>query len=61
MIVLLTVGSGQLVSVSRGGNRFGFAGVKEAQVEAVKLGVNQLGRYGGGVLIGYGTGAIFNS
>ena len=47
MIVLLTVGSGQLTSVYRRGNYFGFAGVKEAQVEAVKLEVNQLGWYGG--------------
>ena len=45
--MLLTVGSSQLVSVSRGGNRFGFAGVKEAQVDAVKLGVKQLGCHGG--------------
>ena len=45
--MLLTVSSGQLVSVSRGGDYFGFAGVKEAQVEAVNLGVKQLGCYGG--------------
>ena len=47
MVVLLTVGSGQLTSVYGGGNYFEFAGVKEAEVEAVKLEVNQLGWYGG--------------
>ena len=45
--MLLTVSSGQLVSVSGGGDYFGFAGVKEAQVEAVNLGVKQLGCHGG--------------
>ena len=45
--MLLTVSSGQLVSVSRGGDYFRFAGVKEAQVEAVNLGVKQLGCHGG--------------
>ena len=47
MVVLLTVGSGQLTSVYGGGNYFEFAGVNEAEVEADKLEVNQLGWYGG--------------
>ena len=33
MVVLLTVGSGQLTSVYGGGNYFEFAGVKEAEVD----------------------------
>ena len=33
MIVLLTVGSGQLTSVYGGGNYFEFAGVMDAEVD----------------------------